>query len=47
MLAHLEQLFADHPKVTPFANALAAAAMEKAASRAEQPRPDTAPRTVV
>jgi hypothetical protein len=47
MLARLEQLFADHPKVTPFANALAAAAMEKAASRAEQPQPDTAPRTVV
>ena len=47
MLAHLEQLFADHPKVTPFAKALAATAMEKAASRAEQPRPDTAPRTVV
>jgi hypothetical protein len=47
MLARLEQLFADHPKVTPFAKALAATAMEKAASRAEQPRPDTAPRTVV
>jgi hypothetical protein len=47
MLAHLEELFADHPKVTPFAKALAATAMEKAASRAEQPRPDTAPRTVV
>ena len=47
MLAHLEELFADHPKVTPFAKALAATAMEKAASRAEQPQPDTAPRTVV
>jgi hypothetical protein len=47
MLARLEELFADHPKVTPFAKALAATAMEKAASRAEQPRPDTAPRTVV
>lgn len=47
MLARLEQLFADHPKVTPFAKALAATAMENAASRAGQPQPDTAPRTVV
>jgi hypothetical protein len=47
MLARLEELFADHPKVTPFAKTLAAAAMEKAASRAEQPQPNTAPRTVV
>ena len=47
MLAHQEELFADRPKVTPFANALAATAMEKAARRAEQPQPDTAPRTVV
>jgi hypothetical protein len=47
MLARLEQLFADHPKVTPFAKALATTAMEKAANRAEQPQPDTAPRTVV
>lgn len=47
MLARLEELFADHPKVTPFAKALAATAMENAASRAGQPQPDTAPRTVV
>jgi len=42
MLAHLEQLFSDHPKLTPFAKALANTAMEKAANRADHARPDTA-----
>lgn len=42
MLAHLEQLFSDHPKLTPFAKALADTAMEKAANRADHARPDTA-----
>lgn len=42
MMAQLEQLFAKHPKLTPFAKALAGTAMEKAAGRSEHPRPDTA-----
>lgn len=42
MLAHLEQLFSNHPKLTPFAKALTTTAMEKAASRADHAQPDTA-----
>ena len=38
----MEQLLTDHPKLTPFAKALAATAMEKAARQTEQPLPDTA-----
>lgn len=42
MVTQLEELFAKHPKLTPFAKALAGTAMEKAAARTEQTRPDTA-----
>jgi len=42
MVSHMEQLLTDHPKLTPFAKALAATAMEKAARQTEQPLPDTA-----
>lgn len=42
MVAQLEELFTKHPKLTPFAKALAGTAMEKAAGRTEQTRPDTA-----
>ena len=42
MLAHMEQLFSDHPKLTPFAKALANTAMEKAAHRADHAQQDTA-----
>lgn len=42
MLPHMEQLLADHPKLTPFAKALAATAMDTAARRPEQGLPDTA-----
>ncbi|HIJ89353.1 MAG: hypothetical protein OEV89_00655 [Desulfobulbaceae bacterium] len=42
MLAHMEQLLSNHPKLSPFAGPLASRAMEKAASRSEQDRPETA-----
>lgn len=42
MLSRMEQLLTDHPKLTPFAKALATTAMEKAARQTEQPLPDTA-----
>ncbi len=42
MLAHLEELLVNHPKLTPFAGPLATTAMERAASRPEQVQPDTA-----
>lgn len=42
MLSRMEQLLTDHPKLTPFAKALATTAMEKAARQTEQSLPDTA-----
>ncbi|MHB1185220.1 MAG: hypothetical protein ACYC4A_11040 [Desulfobulbia bacterium] len=42
MLSRMAQLLTDHPKLTPFAKALATTAMEKAARQTEQPVPDTA-----
>ena len=42
MVAQLEELFAKHPKLTPFAKALAANAMEKAASRTDHAQQGTA-----
>ena len=42
MLAHLEELLVNHPKLSPFAGPLATTAMERAASRPEQTHPDTA-----
>jgi len=42
MVSHMEQLLADHPKLTPFAKALATTAMETAARQTEQGLPDTA-----
>lgn len=39
MLAHLEQLFSDHPKLSPFAKDLAATAMAKGASRTTDQAP--------
>ena len=42
MLPHMEQLLTDHPKLTPFAKALATTAMEKAARQTDQGLPDTA-----
>ncbi len=42
MLSRMEQLLTDHPKLTPFAKALATTAMEKAARQTGQSLPDTA-----
>ncbi len=42
MMSHLEQLLTDHPKLTPFAKALATTAMDTAARQPEQGLPDTA-----
>ncbi|MCX5876345.1 MAG: hypothetical protein NT087_08670 [Deltaproteobacteria bacterium] len=42
MLSHMEQLLTDHPKLTPFAKALGATAMDTAARQPEQGLPDTA-----
>ena len=42
MVSHMEQLLTDHPKLTPFAKALATTAMETAARQTEQGLPDTA-----
>ena len=42
MLTRMEQLFSEHPKITPFAKALADTAMEKAARRADHALPDPA-----
>jgi len=42
MVSHLEQLLTDHPKLTPFAKALATTAMDTAARQPEQGLPDTA-----
>ncbi len=42
MVSHMEQLLSDHPKLTPFAKALGATAMDTAARHTEQGLPDTA-----
>ncbi|MFA6499223.1 MAG: hypothetical protein WC256_12905 [Desulfurivibrionaceae bacterium] len=42
MLAHLEELLGNHPKLTPFAGPLATTSMERAAKRTDQAQPDTA-----
>lgn len=39
MMSRLKQLLTIHPKLTPFVKALAATAMENAATRTEQPQP--------
>ncbi len=42
MLAHMEQLLHNHPKLSPFAKPLVTTAMERAASQVDQDRSDTA-----
>lgn len=42
MVSHMGQLLTDHPKLTPFAKALGATAMDTAARHTEQGLPDTA-----
>lgn len=42
MLARMEEFLGTHPKLSPFAGPLAAASMEKAANKSEQPLPDMA-----
>jgi len=42
MMSHLKQLLTSHPKLTPFAKALAATSMEKAAAQPGQSQPGNA-----
>ncbi len=42
MVSHMEQLLSDHPKLTPFAKALATTAMDTAARQTDQGLTDTA-----